>query len=94
MDSMLEGFPGLLFFMNQDGKIVYVNSAAENVTGIPGRIDAAPLKWLERVQADDRERVALAYQKALLTGEGHKVLAFKFNNKYGKECEFVALPCP
>ncbi len=95
MKNLLESLPGLHFLMARDGKLAFVSRYAEKVTGYTrDEFLDQPLSWLQRVHPDDRERVAIAYQKALLTGEGHDSLKFKFIHKYRDECHFISSAIP
>lgn len=94
-ESNINNLPGLVFFMNPEGKIVFVNQSPERTTGYTrDELMQHPLRWLERVHPDGRERIALAYQNALLTGQGHSSLGFKFFKKFGKECDFISTAIP
>lgn len=95
LDTFIRAFPGLTFFMNLEGKIVAISPNVQRITGYEKESFLHyPLRWLERVHPEDREKVAVAYQKALLTGEGHNALSFKFINKFGRECNFISTAVP
>lgn len=95
LDSFLTSFPGLTFFMTSEGKIVAISPNVRRITGYEKESFLEyPLRWLERVHPEDREKVALAYQRAILSGEGHQALGFKFINKFGRECHFISTAIP